>query len=82
MNYSSFFLYHWKPRRGVYNKLLSLLLLFFLFHELQNSLLVYNARKICQLWWIEQDGISVIKSEAVPIHFLSDIFIAVAVVVA
>ena len=44
--------------------------------------LVYNARKVCQLWWIEQDGISVTEFEAVSIHFLSDIFIAVALVVA
>ena len=29
----------------------------------------------------EQDGISVIKFEAVSIHFLSDLFVAVAVVV-
>ena len=30
----------------------------------------------------ERDGISAIKFEAAPLHFLSDVFVAVAVVVA
>ena len=33
-------------------------------------------------WWIKQDGISVIKFEAAQLHFLSNIFVALAVIVA
>ena len=34
------------------------------------------------IWWIKQDGISVIKFEAVQLHFLSNIFVTLAVIVA
>ena len=39
-------------------------------------------KKIDNIWRIEWDGISAIKFEATQIHFLSDVFIAVAVVIA
>ena len=39
-------------------------------------------KKIANIWRYERDGISAIKFEAVRIHFLSDEFVAVAVVVA
>ena len=42
----------------------------------------FNSRKICNIWWIERVGISAIKFEGEWIHFLSDVFKAVAVVVA
>ena len=34
------------------------------------------------IWWTERDGISTIKFEAARIHFESDVFMKVAVVVA
>ena len=39
-------------------------------------------KTIANIWRIKRDGISVIKFEAVRIHFLSDVFVAVAVAVA
>ena len=39
-------------------------------------------QKIANNWRIKRDGISAIKFEAAQIHFLSDVFVAVAVVVA
>ena len=44
----------------------------------------YNSspEKIANIWRIEWDRISAIKSEAARLHFSSDVFVAVAVVVA
>ena len=42
------------------------------------SPLEFNFKKV---WRIKRDGISAIKFEAAQIHFLSDVFVAVAVVV-
>ena len=39
-------------------------------------------KKIVNTWQIKRDGISAIKFEAAQIHFLSDVFVAVAVFVA
>ena len=44
----------------------------------QNS----TPKKFANIWRIIRDGISAIKFQAVRIHFLSDVFVAVAVVVA
>ena len=41
-----------------------------------------SKKKIARIWRIKRDGIIVIKSEAARIHFLSDVFVSVAVVVA
>ena len=38
-------------------------------------------KKTANHWRIKRDGISAIKFEAAQIHFLSDVFVAVAVVV-
>ena len=51
--------------------------LYFSFPELWSCLLKFNV-----IWRTERDGISAIKFEAVRLHFLSDVFVAVAVVVA
>ena len=45
---------------------------------LQNS----TPETIANIWRIERDGISAIKFEAARMHFLRDVFAAVAVVVA
>ena len=37
---------------------------------------------MANIWQIEQDGISAIKFEAARLHFLIDVFVAVAVAVA
>ena len=39
-------------------------------------------KKFANIWRIKRDGISAIKFEAAQIHFLSDVFVAVAVVFA
>ena len=52
---------------------------FFSFPELWYSPLEFNSKNI---WRSKRDGICAIKFEAVRIHFLSDVFVAVAVVVA
>ena len=39
-------------------------------------------KKIANIWRIKRDGISVLKFDAEQIHFLSDVFVVVAVVVA
>ena len=39
-------------------------------------------KKFANIWRIKRDGISTIKFEAAQIHFLSDAFVAVTVVVA
>ena len=54
--------------------------LYFSFLQLWYSLFIeFNSRKI---WWIERVEISAIKFEVAWIHFLSDVFIVVTVVVA
>ena len=54
--------------------------LYFSFLQLWYSLFIeFNSRKI---WWIEWVEISAIKFEVAWIHFLSDVFIVVTVVVA
>ena len=54
--------------------------LYFSFLQLWYSLFIeFNSREI---WWIEWVEISAIKFEVAWIHFLSDVFIVVAVVVA
>ena len=57
--------------------------LYFSFPELWYCLLKFNARKkLPTLFWrTERDGISAIKFEAVRLHFLSEVFVAVAVAV-
>ena len=56
----------------------------FLFLSLNFDTVFYNStpETTDNIWWIEQDGISAIKFEAARLHFLSDVFVAVAVVVA
>ena len=54
----------------------------FSFAELQYSLLEFNSQKNANIWQIEWDGTSAIKFNAVQIHFLSDVSVAVTVVVA
>ena len=39
-------------------------------------------QKIANNWRMKRDGISAIEFEAAQIHFLSDVFVAVAVVLA
>ena len=48
------------------------------------SLLEFISRKkkMPNIWQIERDGISAIKFETARLHFLSDVFVAVAVFVA
>ena len=43
--------------------------------------LEFNPQKFANIWRMKQDGISAIKFDAVRIHFLSDVFVAVAVFV-
>ena len=54
----------------------------FSFHELWCSPLEFNSKTFANIWWIKRDGISAITFEAARIHFLRDVFVAVAVVVA
>ena len=54
----------------------------FPFPELWCSSLEFNSQKISNIWRIKRDGISAIKFEAAQIHLLSDVFVAVPVVVA
>ena len=53
----------------------------FSFPELWYSPLEFNSKQFANIWWIKRDGISAIKFEATWIQFLSDVFVAVAVVV-
>ena len=56
---------------------------FFFFSWTLIQSLEFNSRKnISSIWRIKQDGISAIKFEAARIHFLRDVFVALAVVVA
>ena len=41
-----------------------------------------KSKKFTNIWKIKRDGISTIKFEAARLHFLSDVFVAVVVVVA
>ena len=55
----------------------------FSFPELWDSPLEHNRPKqFANIWRIKRDGISVIQFEAARIHFLSEDFLAVAVLVA
>ena len=54
----------------------------FSFPELWCSPLEFNSKTFANIWWIKRDGISAITFEAARIHFVSDAFVAVAVVVA
>ena len=42
----------------------------------------FNSKKIANIWRIKRDEISAIKFETAQIHFLSDLFVTVAVVFA
>ena len=56
--------------------------LYFSFPELCFlSFKIQRQKKIANIWRTERDGISAIKFEAVRLHFLSDVFVAVAVAV-
>ena len=46
------------------------------------SPLEFNSKKFADFWWIKRDGISAIRFKAARIHFLSGVFVAVAVFVA
>ena len=54
----------------------------FSFPELWYSPLELKSKNFANIWRIERDGISAIKFQAARIHFLSDVFVAVAIVVA
>ena len=47
-----------------------------------DTVLEFNSRKLANIWRIERVGISAMKFEVVAIRFLSDVFVAIAVVVA
>ena len=47
-----------------------------------HSFRIQLQKKFANIWRIKLDGISAIKFEAAQIYFLSDVFVAVAVVVA
>ena len=53
---------------------------FFSFPELRYSLLEFNSRKFSSIWRIKRDRISALKFKAARVHFLSEVFVAVAVV--
>ena len=55
---------------------------FFSFPELWYSPSEFNSKKFANIWRIIRDGISTIKFQVARIHFLSGVFVAVAVVVA
>ena len=54
----------------------------FLFLNFDTVLRIQLQKNISSIWGIKQDGISAIKFEAARIHFLSDVFVALDVVVA
>ena len=54
----------------------------FLFLNFDTVFQNLTPEKIANIWLIKRDGISAIKCEAARLHFLSDIFVAVAVAVA
>ena len=49
---------------------------------MQSVRIQLQKKQNANLWQIKGDGISAIKFEAAQIHFLSDVFVAVAVFVA
>ena len=49
---------------------------------MQSLRIQLQKKKIANIWQIKGDGISAIKFEVAQIHFLSDVFAAVAVFVA
>ena len=51
----------------------------FSFPELWYNPLEFNSKKFANIWRIKRDGMSAIKFEAARIHFLRDLFVAVAV---
>ena len=55
---------------------------FYFLFLLMQSLRIQLQKKIADIWRIKRDGISLIKFEAEQIHFLSDVFVSIAVVVA
>ena len=55
---------------------------FFFSRTLIQSLRIQLRKKIANIWRTERDGISAIKLEGALLHFLSDVFLAVVVVVA
>ena len=55
---------------------------FFFFLTLMQSFRIQFKKKFANIWRIDRVGISAIKFEAAQIHFLSDVFVAVAVIVA
>ena len=54
---------------------------YFSFPELRYILLEFNSRKMANIWRTERDEISPIKFEEERLQFLSDVFVAVALVV-
>ena len=55
---------------------------FFFSWTLTQSFRIQLKKKIDNIWQIERDGISAMKFKAVQTHFLNDVFVAVAIVVA
>jgi len=55
---------------------------FFFSWTLMQSFRFQFQKKFVNIWRIKRDGMSAIKFEALRIHFLSEVFLAVAVVVA
>ena len=55
---------------------------FFLFLNFDTVLKNLIPEKFAKIWRVERDGINVIKFEGAQIHFLTDVFVAVVVVVA
>ena len=53
----------------------------FFFWTLIQSFRIQLQKQIYNIWRIKRDGTSAIKFEATRIHFLSDVFVAVAVAV-
>ena len=56
-------------------------LFFFSLLKLWYSPLEFNPRKIANIWRIQRHGMRAIKFEAARYHILTDVFVAVAVVV-
>ena len=54
---------------------------YFSFSEIWYSPLEFNLEKFANFWGIEQDGVGVIKFQVAQTHFLTDVFVAIAVAV-
>ena len=54
----------------------------FSFPELWYSPVEFNSKKFANIWRTERDELSATKFQAAQLHFLSDVLVAVAVVVA